>query len=106
VGAFIVSCLGRAAEPQIAANIRAKSSLECAHGTGCWCLVDARRRIAGEISGMPVFEQKRDRMIEYLERALALADELNDSTTGYLIERALDEARAAMVPSPAEAPRQ
>ena len=43
---------------------------------------------------MPVFEQKRGRMIEHLEAALALADELNDSLTGYLIERALDEARA------------
>jgi hypothetical protein len=33
-------------------------------------------------------------MIEHLEAALALADELHDSLTGYLIERALDEARA------------
>jgi hypothetical protein len=46
---------------------------------------------------MPVFEQKRDEMIEHLEAALALADELKDSMTGYLIERALDEARAAIV---------
>ena len=48
---------------------------------------------------MPDFEQKRGQMIKHLEAALALADELNDSVTGYLIERALDEARAAVVPS-------
>jgi ribosome maturation protein Sdo1 len=55
---------------------------------------------------MPAFEQKRDQMIEHLVAALALADEINDTATGYLIERALDEARAAIVPSPAEAQRQ
>jgi hypothetical protein len=43
---------------------------------------------------MPVFEQKRDEMIEHLEAALALADELKDGVTGYLIETALDQARA------------
>jgi hypothetical protein len=43
---------------------------------------------------VPIFESKRDRMIEYLEAALVLADDLHDSLTGYLIERALDEARA------------
>ena len=43
---------------------------------------------------MPEFERKRDRMIEYLEAALVLADDLKDSLTGYLIKRALDEARA------------
>jgi DNA-binding ferritin-like protein len=58
------------------------------------------------MSGMPVFEQKRDQMIEHLQKALALADEINDSATGYLIERAMDEARAAMVPSAAGANRQ
>ena len=36
----------------------------------------------------------RGKLIRYLEDALALADELNDGTTGYLIERALDYARA------------
>jgi hypothetical protein len=36
----------------------------------------------------------RGRLIRHLEDALAIADELNDGTTGYLIERALDEARA------------
>jgi hypothetical protein len=43
---------------------------------------------------MTEFERKRDQMIEHLEQALALADELHDSLTGYLIERALDELRA------------
>jgi hypothetical protein len=38
--------------------------------------------------------QKRGELIAQLEAALALADELNDGHTGFLIERALDEARA------------
>jgi hypothetical protein len=38
--------------------------------------------------------QKRGELIAQLEAALALADELNDGQTGFLIERALDEARA------------
>jgi hypothetical protein len=42
---------------------------------------------------MTEFERKRDQMIEHLGQALALADELHDSLTGNLIERALDEAR-------------
>jgi hypothetical protein len=33
-------------------------------------------------------------LIRHLEDALALADELNDGTTSYVIERALDYARA------------
>ena len=55
---------------------------------------------------MPAVEQKRDQMIEHLVAALALADEINHTTTGYLIERALDEARAAIVPSWPSAQRQ
>jgi hypothetical protein len=43
---------------------------------------------------MTEFERKRDQMIEHLEYALALVDELHDSLIGHLIERALDEARA------------
>jgi hypothetical protein len=35
-------------------------------------------------------------VIRHLELALAIADELEDGTTGYLIERALDEARARL----------
>ncbi len=46
---------------------------------------------------MPISEAKRVQMIEHLEAALALSDEIKDSVTGYLIERALDEARAAVV---------
>jgi hypothetical protein len=38
--------------------------------------------------------QKRGEIIKHLENALALADELEDGATGYLIERALDEARS------------
>lgn len=40
------------------------------------------------------FAQKRGELIALLESALTLAEEINDGTTGYLIERALDEARA------------
>lgn len=36
----------------------------------------------------------RTKIIEHLEAATALADETQDSTTGYLIERAMDQARA------------
>jgi hypothetical protein len=36
---------------------------------------------------------KRGELIKHLEDAIAIADELDDGTTGYLIERALDEAR-------------
>jgi hypothetical protein len=38
--------------------------------------------------------EKRGQIIMHLEDALALAEELNDGPTGYLIERALDEARS------------
>ena len=37
---------------------------------------------------------KRGEMIKQLEDALALAEELPDGSTGYLIERAIDEARS------------
>jgi hypothetical protein len=37
---------------------------------------------------------KRGELIKHLEDALAIADELEDGMTGYLIEMALDEARA------------
>jgi len=33
-------------------------------------------------------------MISYLEGALQFAEQIKDSTTAYLIERALDEARS------------
>ena len=38
--------------------------------------------------------EKRGHLIGHLEEALALADELRDGQTGFLIERALDEARS------------
>jgi hypothetical protein len=38
--------------------------------------------------------EKRGQLIRHLEDALTLADEIQDGHTGYLIERALDEARA------------
>jgi hypothetical protein len=38
--------------------------------------------------------ERQGAMIKPLEDALALADELNDGGTGYLIECTLDEARA------------
>jgi len=37
---------------------------------------------------------KRGQIIQLLEQALALADELGDGNTGFLIERALYEARS------------
>ena len=37
---------------------------------------------------------KRGELIKHLEEAMVIADELEDGTTGYLIQRALDEARA------------
>jgi hypothetical protein len=38
--------------------------------------------------------ETRGRLIRHLEDAAAIADELKDGTTVYLIERALDEARS------------
>jgi hypothetical protein len=38
--------------------------------------------------------RKRGELIRHLEAALAIADELEDGATAYLIERALDEARS------------
>jgi hypothetical protein len=38
--------------------------------------------------------EKRGQLIRHLEDALALADEIGDGHTGYLIERALDGARS------------
>jgi hypothetical protein len=38
--------------------------------------------------------EKRGQLIRHLEDALALADEIEDGQTGFLIERAIDEARS------------
>jgi hypothetical protein len=40
---------------------------------------------------------KRAALIDHLESALGLSEELSESITGYLIERALDEARAGQI---------
>jgi len=37
---------------------------------------------------------KRGQLSRHLEDALAVADEIDDGQTGFLIERALDEARS------------
>jgi hypothetical protein len=37
----------------------------------------------------------RDEIIEHLEKALLLSEEASEPIVGYLIERALDEARGA-----------
>jgi hypothetical protein len=39
-------------------------------------------------------KQTRGQLIRHLEDALALADEIEDGQTGYLIERAIDEPRS------------
>ena len=39
---------------------------------------------------------KRGELIKHLQDAMAIADELEDGMTGYLIEMALDEARASI----------
>ena len=36
------------------------------------------------------------KLIRLLEEAMAVADDLEDDTTGYLIERSLDEARSRL----------
>jgi hypothetical protein len=43
---------------------------------------------------------RRAKMIEHLESALALSDQLGDGMTGFLIESALDEARRAQLDPP------
>jgi hypothetical protein len=40
------------------------------------------------------FRAMRGFLLRHLEDALALADEIEDGHTGYLIEHALDEARS------------
>ena len=40
--------------------------------------------------------EKRGRIIRHLEAAMELTDELEDGETSYLIERALDAARAQL----------
>jgi len=49
--------------------------------------------------------EKRGQLIRHLEEALALADEMEDGQTGFLIERALDEARSRQFMLPGESPK-
>ena len=61
-------------------------------------ITDAGRQALGEHEPSPspslLFVQARGKLIDLLERALAAAEELGDGAMAYLIERALDEARA------------
>jgi hypothetical protein len=41
--------------------------------------------------------EKRGQLIRHLEDALALADDIQDGQTGFLIECALDEARSQQI---------
>jgi hypothetical protein len=43
---------------------------------------------------------KRGKLIRDLEDALALTEEIGDAKTGYLIERALDQARSEQFTPP------
>ena len=47
----------------------------------------------------------RDELIRYLENVLAIADGLEDRTTGSLIEQAIDQARSQSGEVPREARR-
>ena len=71
------------------------------HGRGAVARVritDAGRQALGEHKPSPspslLFVQARGKLIDLLERVLAAAEELGDGAMAYLIERALDEARA------------
>ena len=48
--------------------------------------------------------QLRAKMIEHLEAALAIADETQDGTAGYLIESALDAIRSTLWPGNLDLP--
>ena len=72
---------------------------ECAcrglcRGNGPWARLRRRRDSAREICEMTNQPEKCGRLIRHLEDALELADEIDDGQTGFLIERALDQARA------------
>jgi hypothetical protein len=49
--------------------------------------------------------EKRRQLIRHLEEALGLADEMEDGQTGFLIERAIDEARSRQFRLPGESPK-
>ncbi len=60
---------------------------------------DSGRLSAQGTDAMDNAEELRSKAIEHLEAALALTDETRDRNAGILIERALDELRAALWPS-------
>jgi hypothetical protein len=62
-------------------------------GNGAWAHL-RRAEFSREICDMTNQPEKRGRLIRHLEDALELADEIEDGNTGFLIERALDEARS------------
>jgi hypothetical protein len=62
------------------------------HSTAKSSLCESSR--AREISAMTDKSEKRGQLIRHLEDALALADGIEDSQSGFLIERAIDEARS------------
>ena len=47
---------------------------------------------------------QRDKIIKLLETAEMLANDLHEQTLAYLIERAIDEARAGQYPLKGQAP--
>jgi hypothetical protein len=49
-------------------------------------------------------EQQREKIISLLETAHTLSTHLEESTLAYLIERAIDEARAGIYPLEGQAP--
>ena len=46
----------------------------------------------------------RESLLDHLEAALAITDKINDSVAGFLIERALDQARADTWPGNLDLP--
>jgi hypothetical protein len=48
--------------------------------------------------------QLHEKLLEHLEAALAISDELKSSTVGYLIETALDQTRADAWPGNLDLP--
>ena len=62
-------------------------------GNGAWAHLK-RADLNRGICDMTNQPEKRGRLIRHLEDALELADEMEDGHTGFLIEQALDQARA------------
>ena len=54
-----------------------------------------RRRVINQRSIMRDTAKYRAEIIEHLEKALTLCEQASEPIVGYLIERALDEARAS-----------